>query len=46
MHFEQRSFYSNQLEKEMPFNVYGHAGKAVLVFPSSGGSKMNTLILG
>lgn len=39
MHFEQRSFYSNQLEKEMPFNVYGHAGKAVLVFPSSGGSQ-------
>lgn len=39
MHFEQHSFYSRYLEKEMPFNIYGHAGKPVLVFPSSGGSQ-------
>ncbi|GEQ48190.1 prolyl oligopeptidase family serine peptidase [Tetragenococcus koreensis] len=39
MHFEQRSFYSRYLEKEMPFNIYGHTGKPVLVFPSSGGSQ-------
>lgn len=39
MHFEQRNFYSYHLKKEMSFNVYGHTGKPVLVFPSSGGSQ-------
>lgn len=39
MHFEQGNFYSRYLDKEMHFNIYGHGGKAVLVFPSSGGSQ-------
>lgn len=39
MHFEQRSHWSSELGKEMAFNVYGHAGKPVIVFPSSGGSQ-------
>lgn len=38
MHFERRSHYSGSLNREMDFNVYGHAGKPVIVFPSSGGS--------
>lgn len=38
MHFEQRHHYSSQLGREMYFNVYGHAGKPIIVFPSSGGS--------
>ena len=39
MKFETRSHYSGALGREMPFNVYGHAGKPVVVFPSSGGSQ-------
>ncbi len=39
MHFERRSHYSGHLNREMYFNVYGHAGKPVVVFPSSGGSQ-------
>ncbi|MGX7196928.1 esterase family protein [Enterococcus olivae] len=39
MHFERRSHYSGHLQREMHFNVYGHAGKPVVVFPSSGGSQ-------
>ena len=39
MHFERRSHYSGHLNREMHFNVYGHAGKPVIVFPSSGGSQ-------
>lgn len=38
MHFEERSQYSGHLGREMRFNVYGHAGKPIIVFPSSGGS--------
>lgn len=38
MHFEKRSHYSGSLNREMDFNVYGHAGKPIIVFPSSGGS--------
>ncbi|MDR2465437.1 MAG: transposase [Streptococcaceae bacterium] len=38
MHFESRSHYSGSLGREMYFNVYGHAGKPIIVFPSSGGS--------
>lgn len=38
MKFESRTHWSSQLGREMPFNVYGHAGKPMLVFPSSGGS--------
>ncbi|QEY24436.1 esterase family protein [Neisseria animalis] len=39
MHFEQRSHWSGELGREMYFNVYGHAGKPVIVFPSSGGNQ-------
>lgn len=39
MKFEQRSQYSGYLNREMYFNVYGHAGKPVIVFPSSEGTK-------
>lgn len=38
MHFEARSHYSGNLGREMSFNKYGHAGKPIVVFPSSGGS--------
>ncbi|MEY8661888.1 esterase family protein [Ligilactobacillus faecis] len=38
MYFEERSYESKNLGQTMHYNVYGHAGKAVLVFPSSGGS--------
>ncbi|MFC0323011.1 esterase family protein [Gallibacterium melopsittaci] len=38
MHFERRSHWSGELGCEMHFNVYGHAGKPIIVFPSSGGS--------
>ena len=38
MKFESRSHWSSELGREMFFNVYGHAGKPVIVFPSSGGS--------
>ncbi|MDG3142225.1 alpha/beta hydrolase-fold protein [Streptococcus suis] len=38
MKFERRSQWSSDLGREMSFNVYGHAGKPVIVFPSSGGS--------
>lgn len=39
MYFEQRSHWSGELGREMHFNVYGHAGKPVIVFPSSGGNQ-------
>ena len=39
MHFENRSQWSGELGREMYFNVYGHAGKPIIVFPSSGGSQ-------
>ena len=39
MKFESRSHWSSELGREMFFNVYGHAGKPVIVFPSSGGSR-------
>lgn len=39
MRFERRSHYSGSLGREMYFNVYGHGGKPVIVFPSSGGSQ-------
>ncbi|MDO4435633.1 MAG: alpha/beta hydrolase-fold protein [Cardiobacteriaceae bacterium] len=39
MNTQQRSHWSGELGQEMPFNVYGHGGKAVLVFPSSGGNQ-------
>src|SRR5690554_3493452 len=39
MKVERRSHYSGNLGREMYFNVYGHAGKPMIVFPSSGGSQ-------
>lgn len=39
MKFERRSHYSGYLNREMYFNVYGHGGKPIVVFPSSGGSQ-------
>lgn len=38
MKFERRSHYSGSLAREMHFNVYGHSGRPIVVFPSSGGS--------
>lgn len=38
MHFERRKHFSHFLQQEIEFNVYGHAGKPIIVFPSSGGS--------
>lgn len=38
MQFEQRSHYSGHLDRTMNFNVYGHAGKPVIVFPTGGGT--------
>ncbi|MHC5268320.1 esterase family protein [Enterococcus sp. LJL98] len=39
MHFERRKQFSHFLQKEIEFNVYGHHGKPIIVFPSSGGSQ-------
>ena len=38
MHVEYSSQWSGHLNREMRFNRYGHAGKPIIVFPSSGGS--------
>lgn len=38
MKFQELSHYSGYLNREMKFNVYGHGGRPVVVFPSSGGS--------
>lgn len=37
MHIEYHNWYSHHLHREMALKVYGHAGKPVLVFPTSGG---------
>ena len=37
MKIEYHQFFSSNLDREMPFKVYGHGGKPVIVFPSSGG---------
>lgn len=37
MNIEYHSFYSSNLCREMPFKRYGHSGKVIMVFPSSGG---------
>lgn len=37
MKFASHVHYSFNLGREMHYNVYGHAGKPVLVFPTSGG---------
>jgi len=38
MHIETHCNWSQAIGRDMEFNVYGHAGKPVLVIPSSGGS--------
>ena len=37
MHISYHKEYSEHLEKEMEYKIYGHAGKPMLVFPSSEG---------
>lgn len=37
MKVEYHEFFSSNLNRVMPFKSYGHAGKPVVVFPSSGG---------
>ncbi len=37
MHVEYHSFYSTNIGKEMELKVYGHSGKPMVAFPSSGG---------
>lgn len=37
MHIEYHKWYSERLGREMELKVYGHYGKPILVFPSSGG---------
>lgn len=37
MHIEYHKWWSPSLHQDMELEVYGHAGKAVVVFPSSGG---------
>lgn len=37
MNVEHHDFFSRHLNRTMAFKVYGHAGKPILVFPSSGG---------
>ncbi len=37
MNIEYHKRWSHNLNHEMELKVYGHAGKAVIVFPSSGG---------
>lgn len=38
MYFEECQLHSKVLGRSMNFNVYGHAGRPILVFPASGGS--------
>jgi len=37
MKIEYHNWYSYRLSRMMEFKIYGHAGKPILVFPSSGG---------
>ena len=37
MKIEYHNWYSYRLSRMMEFKIYGHAGRAVFVFPSSGG---------
>jgi len=38
MKIEYRKFHSSHLGRDMEFKIYGHGGKPMIVFPSSGGS--------
>ncbi len=38
VHIEHHTWWSNRLGQNMSVNVYGHAGKPVLVFPCQGGT--------
>lgn len=37
MNIEYHQWYSYRLSRMMEFKIYGHSGKAIIVFPSSGG---------
>lgn len=37
MKIEHHKYFSNYLQRDMEFNVYGHAGKPCLVFPAQDG---------
>lgn len=37
MNIEYHKYWSNFLNQDMEFKIYGHAGKPVLVFPAQGG---------
>lgn len=37
MKVEYLEFYSQSLGRMMPFKSYGHAGKPIIIFPSSEG---------
>jgi esterase/lipase superfamily enzyme len=37
MNIEYHKYWSENLQQDMEFKVYGHAGKPVLVFPAQGG---------
>ena len=37
MNVEYHHFWSSNLNQEMEFKLYGHAGKPILVFPAQGG---------
>jgi len=39
MHQERHSWFSSRLGKEMPLRVYGHYGRPLLAFPTSGGDE-------
>ena len=37
MQYEQRTFFSHSLERDMTYRIYGTGGKPCLVFPSQDG---------
>jgi esterase/lipase superfamily enzyme len=37
MNIEYHKYWSNHLQQDMEFKIYGHAGKPVVVFPAQGG---------
>jgi len=37
MHTEYHKWWSPNLGQDMELKIYGHAGRAILVFPSQGG---------
>jgi esterase/lipase superfamily enzyme len=41
MHKETTSFFSRELNREMPLSIYGHGGKSCVVFPCQDGRHMD-----